>query len=449
MRGWTKPASGQRRLPVAGVVHRVRPHVRPHRVVDAVARPDRAVGEADLASHRHPALRAAAALDLGQDIVGRGNVEIGCLVGDRCDGVGSVVRRDQPGGEFVDREHRQRIQPHRPQQRRSAPVHNATATTMPTIAAAMAPGVPRPAHRRDERPRGEPAESAADQDADDAPDNAHAKLPLFACSINAVRSGRSGHNRPPVPAPPPMNDSNFVAPTASARPAVRALMASQIREVANAGMGEAGVLPFWFGEPDEVTPAFIRDAAAQSLARGETFYSQNFGIPELREAIGAYVSRLHRPTSAGQIAVTASGMSALMLTVEALVAPGDRVVVVTPLWPNLVEIPKILSANVVCVPLDVHRGGLDARPRPAARGADARHARGDDQFAQQSDRLDDFTRGPAGDPRALPPPRHLDRRRRRVRAAGLRRRALARRRSSTSPRPTTGWSAPTASRNRG
>ncbi len=46
-----------------------------------------------------------------------------------------------------------------------------------------------------------------------------------------------------------------------------------------------------------------------------------------------------------------------MLTVEALVAPGDRVVVVTPLWPNLVEIPKILSADVVCVPLDFGAAG--------------------------------------------------------------------------------------------
>jgi aspartate/methionine/tyrosine aminotransferase len=134
-------------------------------------------------------------------------------------------------------------------------------------------------------------------------------------------------------------------------------MPSQIREVANAGLDQPGVLPFWFGEPDEVTPAFIRDAAAQSLARGETFYSQNFGIPELREALGAYVSRLHRPTSPDHIAVTASGMSALMLTVEALVAPGDRVVVVTPLWPNLVEIPKILSASVVCVPLSFTEAG--------------------------------------------------------------------------------------------
>ncbi|MFO1315843.1 MAG: pyridoxal phosphate-dependent aminotransferase [Burkholderiales bacterium] len=147
-----------------------------------------------------------------------------------------------------------------------------------------------------------------------------------------------------------MPDEN-AHPQAAARAAVRALAASQIREVANEGMNDPGVLPFWFGEPDEVTPAFIRDAAAASLARGETFYTQNFGIPELREAIAAYVAALHRPTAAANVAVTASGMSALMLVVEALVAPGDRVVVVTPMWPNLVEIPKIMSADVVCVPL--------------------------------------------------------------------------------------------------
>jgi aspartate/methionine/tyrosine aminotransferase len=146
------------------------------------------------------------------------------------------------------------------------------------------------------------------------------------------------------------------ASTAAARAAVRALMASQIREVANEGMDDPDILPFWFGEPDEVTPAFIRDAGAASLARGETFYTQNFGIPPLRSAIAAYVSDLHRATADANIAVTASGMSALMLAVEALVAPGDRVVAVTPLWPNLVEIPKILSADVACVPLTFAAG---------------------------------------------------------------------------------------------
>jgi len=147
-----------------------------------------------------------------------------------------------------------------------------------------------------------------------------------------------------------MND-RFATVPLTARSAVTALVASQIREVANAGMGDPSILAFWFGEPDEVTPAFIRDAATAALARGETFYTENLGLPELRDTIAAYVSRLHRPTAADEIAVTASGMSALMLATQALVGHGDRVVVVTPLWPNLPEIPKILGADVVRVPL--------------------------------------------------------------------------------------------------
>ncbi len=152
-----------------------------------------------------------------------------------------------------------------------------------------------------------------------------------------------------------MPDTGYLTPVA--REAVRSLAASRIRDIANVGMHDPDVLAFWFGEPDQVTPAFIRDAATASLARGETFYSPNFGIPELRDAIAGYVSALHRPTADSEVAVTASGMSALMLAVEALVAPDDRVVVVTPLWPNLVEIPKILSAEVVCVPLQFSDAG--------------------------------------------------------------------------------------------
>jgi aspartate/methionine/tyrosine aminotransferase len=142
-----------------------------------------------------------------------------------------------------------------------------------------------------------------------------------------------------------------------ARDAVRALRASRIREVANAGMARGDVLPFWFGEPDEVTPEFIREAAVEALAAGDTFYTQNLGIPALREAIAAYVTRLHRPTGIDGIAVTNSGMSALMVATQALVGHGDRVVEVTPLWPNLVEIPKILGAEVRCVALRFSPGG--------------------------------------------------------------------------------------------
>jgi aspartate/methionine/tyrosine aminotransferase len=135
------------------------------------------------------------------------------------------------------------------------------------------------------------------------------------------------------------------------RPGVEHLRASRIREVANAAMGRPDVIAFWFGEPDEVTPEFIRQAAIDSLRAGETFYTQNLGLPELRAAIAAYVTRLHRPTPVERIAVTSSGLSALMIATQAVVGPGDRVVEVTPLWPNLVEIPKILGADVTTVAL--------------------------------------------------------------------------------------------------
>ncbi|WP_396330359.1 pyridoxal phosphate-dependent aminotransferase [Burkholderia anthina] len=137
----------------------------------------------------------------------------------------------------------------------------------------------------------------------------------------------------------------------AARSAVQGLRASLIRDVANAGFGVPDVLPFWFGESDRVTPAFIRDAAAAALRDGATFYTHNLGTASLRDAIAAYVSARHGATSADTIAVTSSGVNALMLAAQMLVGPGDRVVAVTPLWPNLVEIPKILGAHVECVPL--------------------------------------------------------------------------------------------------
>ncbi len=158
-----------------------------------------------------------------------------------------------------------------------------------------------------------------------------------------------------------MSDSNFNnAFPAEPRAAVQSLVASRIREVANAGIGRDDVLPFWFGEPDQVTPDFIREAAKAALDAGDTFYTHNLGMPELRDAIAAYSSRLHRTASADHIAVTSSGVSALMLVAQLLLSPGDRVVAVTPLWPNLIEIPKILGAQVVSVPLQ-----LDTAAQPA------------------------------------------------------------------------------------
>ena len=142
-----------------------------------------------------------------------------------------------------------------------------------------------------------------------------------------------------------------------ARAAVQALAASKIRELYNEGLGRKDILAFWVGEPDEPTPEFIRKAATDSIAAGELFYTHNLGIPKLREALAAYVSRLHRKTDPNQVAVTSAGVNALMLASQLLVDPGDYVVEVTPLWPNLQEIPKILGARVTTVPLDFASSG--------------------------------------------------------------------------------------------
>ena len=139
------------------------------------------------------------------------------------------------------------------------------------------------------------------------------------------------------------------------RQIIRTLEGSQIRQVVNAALDRPDVLRFWFGESDEITPQVVRDAAAQSLAQGETFYNFNLGLPELREATAAYMARLHpnpaSPVTAERIAITSSGVSALMLATQALVDAGDEVVAVTPVWPNLVQQSVIMGARLKAVPL--------------------------------------------------------------------------------------------------
>ncbi len=135
------------------------------------------------------------------------------------------------------------------------------------------------------------------------------------------------------------------------RQVIRNLEESKIREVANAGLGRSDVLAFWFGEGDEVTPDFVRQAAIDSLQKGETFYSHNLGLPELRAAIALHLSRLHGTVAPDRIAVTSGGVNALMIAMQALLEAGDEVAIVTPVWPNLTAQPLILGARLKPIPL--------------------------------------------------------------------------------------------------
>ena len=140
------------------------------------------------------------------------------------------------------------------------------------------------------------------------------------------------------------------------RQAILDLAQSRIREVANAGLGQTDLLAFWFGESDEVTPEPIRQAAIASLQMGETFYSHNLGLPELRQAVAHYMSQRHGPVELDRLAITSGGVNALMLATQALVDAGDEVVAVTPVWPNLTAQAAIMGARLCCVPLQAHNG---------------------------------------------------------------------------------------------
>ncbi|MBT3397018.1 MAG: pyridoxal phosphate-dependent aminotransferase [Rhodospirillaceae bacterium] len=139
---------------------------------------------------------------------------------------------------------------------------------------------------------------------------------------------------------------NLESGPVGARDSVERLGNSLIRDVANAGMGLDDVVALWYGEPDLPTPDFICQAATASLARGETFYTPNFGIDELREALAEYMTGLYqRPIDSDRVAVTASGMSATNLMQQVLTNPGDNVVVTAPVWPNLIETVRVMGGE--------------------------------------------------------------------------------------------------------
>jgi aspartate/methionine/tyrosine aminotransferase len=133
---------------------------------------------------------------------------------------------------------------------------------------------------------------------------------------------------------------------------------SGIVEVMSYGRRRGDVIGLWAGEGDMQTPAFIAEAATRSLAAGETFYTWQRGIPELREALARYHGRLYgRTFSADEFFVTGSGMQAIQAALAMTVATGDEIVIPTPTWPNAAAAAGVLAARPVEVPMTFGNAG--------------------------------------------------------------------------------------------
>jgi aspartate aminotransferase len=152
-----------------------------------------------------------------------------------------------------------------------------------------------------------------------------------------------------------LNEADILA---RVRPDVRVLPRSLIGEIADYGRDRPGLTPLWFGESDQPTPEFIIDAAAEAMRAGYTKYGYKRGDPELRQTLADYMTRLYGvEIGFDRISVTASGMSAIMLTMQALIEPGREVAIVTPEWPNAGACVAALGGRVTPVPLDCDPSG--------------------------------------------------------------------------------------------
>jgi aspartate/methionine/tyrosine aminotransferase len=112
------------------------------------------------------------------------------------------------------------------------------------------------------------------------------------------------------------------------------------------------------GEGDLPTPDFISDAAVKSLRDGETFYTYQRGIPEMRAALARYHARVYgRPFDAERFFVTGGGMQAIQIAARMVAGTGDEVIVPTPAWPNFAAAIGVGGGRPVEVPMGFGNAG--------------------------------------------------------------------------------------------
>ena len=134
---------------------------------------------------------------------------------------------------------------------------------------------------------------------------------------------------------------------------VAAVPASRIREIADIAFSMEGVLKLYFGESDQPTPDYIKEAATQALADGYTFYTENAGLPSLRKALAEKYRELHEVEldPGSEIVITSSGVQALNVGIRCALDPGDEALLLTPAWPNGSAIVQMFNARPRQVPM--------------------------------------------------------------------------------------------------
>lgn len=132
------------------------------------------------------------------------------------------------------------------------------------------------------------------------------------------------------------------------KPSATLTIAAKEKELKSQGID---VIGFSAGEPDFPTPSHIREAGLKSLERGETFYTPVPGILELRKAVVRRISQdyglEYKPE---EIVVSCGAKHSLYNVFQAMLDPGDEVIVFSPYWVSYPEMIGLCGATPVIVP---------------------------------------------------------------------------------------------------
>jgi aspartate aminotransferase len=132
------------------------------------------------------------------------------------------------------------------------------------------------------------------------------------------------------------------------QPSITLAISAKAQRLAQAGHD---IISFGIGEPDFDTPAHIKEAAILAIQRGASKYTAVAGIPELRAAAAAELSRTHGVTlTPEQIVVSTGAKQCLFNILTALLDDGDEVIVPTPCWPSHVELVRMAGGVAVLCP---------------------------------------------------------------------------------------------------
>lgn len=119
-------------------------------------------------------------------------------------------------------------------------------------------------------------------------------------------------------------------------------------ELKNSG---ADLISFGAGEPDFDTPAAIKQAAIEAIEGGFTKYTATAGIPALRQALADKLKRDNNlEYAANQIIVTNGGKQAIYNALQAILNPGEEVILFAPYWLSYPEMIKIAGGQPVVLP---------------------------------------------------------------------------------------------------